>query len=154
MSAEIIVIFGAAVGPDGRPTPALTRRVAAAIAYGKNRDATFLVTGGPVSAATPEAAVMAALLRAAGISDNRILLEPHARNTLDSVRRCLPLLSATRRVTLCSDDFHLPRCRWLFRLAGVRAATVAAHPQRRRLWPILREAIALPVDTVCWLFRL
>ena len=105
-----------------------------------------------MAAATPEAEVMAALLRAAGIADARIIAEPYARNTLDSVRRCLPLVSTARRVVLCSDDFHLPRCRWLFGLAGVRTASVAARPQHRRLWPMVREALAIPVDTVCWLF--
>ena len=152
MTSEIVVIFGAAVAQDGRPSPALARRVAAAITYGKSRDAAFLVTGGAVAAATPEAEVMAALLRDAGIADARIIEEPYARNTLESVRRCLPLVSTVRRVVLCSDDFHLPRCRWLFALAGVHAASVAARPQYRRLWPIVREALAIPVDTVCWLF--
>lgn len=154
MSVEIVVIFGAAVERDGRPSPALARRVAAAVSYGKSRDATFLVTGGAAAGAVTEAAVMANLLRAAGLPDSRVVQEPHARNTLDSIRRCLPLVSTARHVVVCSDDFHLPRCRWLFRLAGVRTEGIASRPQRRRLWPVIREMMAVPVDTVCWLVGL
>lgn len=152
---EVIVIFGAAVEPDGRASPALERRVAAAIAHGQGRDAIYLVTGGPVAAPMTEAAAMTILLRASGIPAAQIVQEPAARNTLDSARRCRALLARMPpRVTLCSDDFHLPRCRWLFRLAGIPADVIAAHPKQRRLWPMVREAIAIPVDTVCWVLNL
>jgi uncharacterized SAM-binding protein YcdF (DUF218 family) len=152
MSREVVIVFGAAVRPDGRPSPAMERRVATALAWARGRTPIFLVTGGLVRHPPPEAVLMHEMLRAAGVSDAAIVVEADARTTLGSVRNCLPLLRSLepKAVFACSDDFHLPRCRWLLRLAGVRAAGIPATPARRGLWPHLREFIALPVDTVCF----
>ena len=148
----VIVVFGAALRPDGTPSPALVRRVDTAVAAARDSDATLLVTGGAVTAPITEAAVMRDMLVAAGITPARIVLEEQARTTLGSVRLCAPILRqlAAARILVCSDDFHLPRCRWLMRLAGFKTEALPAPTPLLRLWPRLREVIALPVDTLCW----
>lgn len=149
---DVIVVFGAALRPDGTPSPALVRRIETAIAAARASDATLLVTGGAVTAPLTEAAVMRDMLVAAGIAPARIVMEDQARTTLGSVRLCAPILRqyAAERIVICSDDYHLPRCRWLMRLAGFRTAPLPARASEIRLWPRLREVIAVPVDTLCW----
>ncbi len=151
--SRLIVVFGAALRADGSPSPALIRRVETAANAAHEGDATILVTGGAVTTPTPEATIMREMLIARGIASDRILTEDQARTTLGSVRLCAAILRrlAPDRIVLCSDDYHLPRCRWLMRLAGFETETLPAHAPFLRLWPRVREAIALPVDTICWI---
>jgi uncharacterized SAM-binding protein YcdF (DUF218 family) len=95
---------------------------------------------------------MAGMLRTAGIPETRIVIEDRARTTLESVRRCKSILTGLQpsRIVICTDDFHLARCQWLMKRAGFDTEGLAARSERRRLWPRLREALALPVDTLCW----
>ena len=153
MSAPtVIMVFGAAVRPDGSPSPALCRRVEAAAAARCTQDAVFLVTGGIVVAPPAEAVLMADILAGLGIPRSRIVVEDQARTTLGSVRLCAPILARLNpeRIVACSDDFHLPRCRWLLRLAGFTTEPLAAKPRVTAVWPRLREWIAVPLDTLCW----
>jgi uncharacterized SAM-binding protein YcdF (DUF218 family) len=78
--------------------------------------------------------------------------EDRARITLQSARFCQPILRrlAPTRVIACSDDYHVPRCRWLLRLAGFASEPLAARPEQRRIGTLLHELLAFPRDTLCW----
>ena len=123
-----IVIFGAAVRPDGRPSGALRRRVEAAARFGAALDAPlFMPTGGVGRHGPSEAGVMAGLLREFGVEAGRIVLEETGVNTLGSVRACARLLRAREhrgQVYAASSAYHLPRCLLLLRLGGVPARPV------------------------------
>ena len=127
-----IVIFGAAVRPDGQPSSALRRRVEAAARYGATLDAPlFMPTGGVGRHGPSEAGVMAGLLRALGVDDARIVLEETGTNTLSSVRACARLLRARGhrgRVYAASSSYHLLRCLLLLRLAGFDTAICPPPP--------------------------
>ncbi|GAA4490893.1 YdcF family protein [Gluconacetobacter aggeris] len=158
-----IVIFGAAVRPDGTPTPTLRRRVAAAAAFGRMcAEPLFVPTGGSLDGRPAEAPVMADLLRRAGIPDTAIMIEATARDTLDSVLACSALLRARGYrgpVAVASSAYHLPRCLVLMRLAGWRVMRVpppsvpAARRLARRWFWRLREVPALPWDVLLLLCR-
>ena len=82
-----IVIFGAAVRPDGSPSGTLRNRVAAAARFGRRFDRPlFIPTGGKGRFGDPEATVMARLLRESGFTDAAILQELTGTDTLSSVR--------------------------------------------------------------------
>src|SRR5579884_3958635 len=109
---DYIILFGAAVSADGRPSPTLARRIegAAAWAHAHPRDM-LIATGGVGRRGPPEASVMADRLRAAGIAPERILVEPYGRDTLESVRLCDRILSERgdcARVVCCTSTFHQP----------------------------------------------
>ena len=148
-----IVVMGARVLPGGRPSGALRRRVAAALAAADERTR-FLVTGAVGDHPPSEARVMADLLRAAGVPEARIVLEETGTDTLSSLRACARVLRAAgaREVLVASDDYHLPRCRAVLRALGVRAGGVpargtrAASGTRAWLWALVREAAGLPWD--------
>lgn len=157
-----IIIFGAAVRPDGRPSSALRRRVEAAARYGATLGAPlFMPTGGVGRHGPSEASVMAGLLRELGVAPGQIVLEDTATNTIGSVRACAGLLRARGhmgRVYAASSSYHLLRCLLLLRIAGFDAAICpppagpAARRWRTRWYWRLREIAALPVDVAIMLW--
>ncbi len=154
-----IIIFGAGLRPDGSPSATLSRRVDAALAFGRTLHGPLYVPTGGIGRHGPaEAVAMAERLRAAGVAREAILVEPTARDTLESVLACRSLL---RRIGHCgsvyaaTSAYHLPRCLLLLRLAGLRAraapppALPAATVFGKRWYWRLREIPALPWDA--WL---
>ena len=156
---QAIIIFGAAVRPDGSASPALRRRVEAAASFGAGLPAPLYVPTGAEGRFGPaESAVMAALLRRHGVPPGRILEEPTGTDTLSSVLACLALLRARGHagpVFAATSGYHLPRCLLLLRLAGSPAKPVPppeADPSWPRRWYWrLREAPALPYDAALML---
>jgi len=155
---SIFVILGAAVWSGGRASNAMRRRVNGALLSAKAApDAVFLVSGGVGKHPPSEAAVMSALLREAGVPEERILLDEASSDTLQSIRnsvRILKSLSSFAEVVVCSDVYHIPRCRWLFKLYGVsaRAGQISSGRSENkalRWWYYyLREFAAIPWDTL------
>ncbi len=153
----VIVIFGAAVRPGGRPSTALRWRVDAAAAFATRFTASlFVPTGGVGRFGPSEASVMARLLAAHGVPPERILLEETGTDTFSSVRAVARLLRArgiVAPVFAASSRFHLPRCVLLLRVFDVPARAagppwVPAGSRRiTRCYWWLREAAALPYDT-------
>ncbi|MBO1324167.1 YdcF family protein [Acetobacter sp. TBRC 12305] len=156
-----IIIFGAALRPDGTPTQGLRNRVGSAVAIGRTLDnALYIPTGGVPRAGVTEAEVMQKLLRQAGVPDRAILPEPTAGDTLASVKICCALLNAfapppAGPILVATSPFHQPRCLLLMRLAGwpARAVPFTASAQTRtsvtkRLWRVLHELVATPWDAL------
>ena len=159
---EVVVVFGAAVRPDGTASGAMRRRIAAAGDYARDRAVIFLVTGGEGNYPPAEAVVMANLLRAGGVSDHRIIQEDQSKSTLESVVNCTRIirhLTGITQVMACSDAYHLPRCRVLLRLCGIKAGGIAAVSGRHGnswqnwLWFRVREIPAVPIDAILILAR-
>ena len=157
------VIMGAAVRSDGTPSGALRRRVESALALGKDTANPFYVTtGGQGRFGPPESQVMAALLQAAGVSNDHILTDSESHDTLSSVINCSNILRSRQcpeSVVICTDRYHVTRCRWLFWLSGIRT-TKRLMPSGRGANGILRwtyyyvrELLATPWDTLLLLGR-
>ncbi len=156
----VIIIFGAAIRPNGAPSGALRKRIDAALATGRRLDdPLYMPTGGQGRFGPPEAQVMADHLVAAGVDPARIRPEQTGRNTIRSAIACAALLGRTRApIYVATSRYHLVRCVVLLRLAGLRArpGIVPAGPASRR-WPQrwywrLREVPAVPVDVAVMLF--
>jgi uncharacterized SAM-binding protein YcdF (DUF218 family) len=154
---DAIVIFGAAVKPDGAPSTTLRRRVEAAVAFGAGlANPLYVPTGGVGRFGPAESEVMAGLLAAFGVPPERILVEPTGTDTLSSVRAVRQRLRGRgfSRVFAASSRYHLPRCVALLWLAGLpaRACPPPGGPSAtdictRWYWR-LREIPALPLDVV------
>ncbi len=156
----VIVVFGAAVLRDGRPSRTLERRVAAALRLGATLPGVLYVpTGAAGRYGASEASVMAGLLRAGGAGE--VVAEETGMDTLSSVLACAALLRARGEhgtVYAASSAYHLPRCLVLLRLAGVAAracppprAPAAEAAGRRWFWR-LREVPAVPWDVALLLW--
>jgi uncharacterized SAM-binding protein YcdF (DUF218 family) len=161
--ATVIIIFGAAVRPDGRPSQTLRHRVEAAARFGRNfTRPLFIPTGAKGRYGDAEASVMARQLIDAGFSAASIHEERTGTDTLSSVRavtRMLARMTAGQApVYACSSAYHLPRCLVLLRLAGVTAHACPPPPvpAATSLWMRwywrLREAPALPYDALLMLW--
>ncbi len=153
-----IIVFGAAVRPDGSPSPTLRRRVEAAHGFGRQlRGALYVPTGAIGRYGPSEARVMAGLLRGLGVDGAAIRMEETATNTLSSALACARLLRHhSGPVYAASSAYHLPRCLVLLRLAGcpARACPPPQDPDLLRGWYMrAREAVALPVDVALMLVR-
>jgi uncharacterized SAM-binding protein YcdF (DUF218 family) len=151
-AAAVIVVLGAKILPDGRPSGALERRMRVAISLYHAGLAPLLVLSGGGGRAIPEADVMQQLALAAGVPASALLLEPRSRTTLENATETAKLLTPTRGagVVLVTDSCHALRARMLFRMAGVRVIAVhTAHvPLRPRLFMAAAECVKLPINLV------
>lgn len=150
--------MGAAVGPDGTPGAAVLRRTQMALRVAAQLSVApiYLPTGGARPGAPPEAHVMRRLLRRAGVRPNQIIVEDRAEDTLQSVLHCAEIVRrlGADEVVVCTDAYHEPRCRALFRLAGISTrpapcrSEASAGTVLESLREHAREALALPLDAV------
>jgi len=153
-----ILIFGAAVRADGKPSATLQRRVETALncARGRN-DIRFIPTGAVGRHGPSEASVMASLLMNSGVSSDRILLEETGRDTLSSVRAINRMLRSEGykgHVRVATSGYHLPRCVSLLCIFGIPAKPCATpvgpsgETAWNRLYWRLREVAAFPYDVI------
>jgi vancomycin permeability regulator SanA len=150
-----ILIFGAAVRPNGKPSTTLQRRVETAIACAKHHpNVRFIPTGGVGRHGPSEASVMAAQLMESGVPRDRILLEETGTDTLSSVRAIYGLMreqNLTGHVMVATSPYHLPRCLVLLCICGIaatpcRMSSKPGGPLWMRWYWRLREIPALPYD--------
>lgn len=150
----LIVVFGAAVRADGRPSGALAGRIALARRLAlANRDAIVFCSGAVGRAGPSEASVIADGLRDV-VAGERLVLDEASRDTLQTALATARYAQANgvRRAVACTDNWHRPRARMLLRMFGVAAdgAWMAhrAQPVALRARNYAREALALPYDVV------
>jgi uncharacterized SAM-binding protein YcdF (DUF218 family) len=158
---ELIVILGAAVRADGRPSPALERRIAYGAQASVSLPAAIVFCSGAQGAAGPsEASVIADGLRRRDIPDHRIVLDEESRDTLQTVVAACRFArrNGLRRAVVCTDAYHGPRTRMLFAMLGVPAVSAPSPraPQGspwswRRMQ--LRECLAYPYDLAIAIVR-
>ena len=118
----------------------------------------FLPTGGNIQKwGHCESDVMTMLLKDAGVADDRIIQETDSKDTLQSIAYCahaIRKLPDVAAIVVCSDSFHLPRCRLLLSILGI---SLIHRPMpggmkslgiTRWIYYCSREAVAIPVDVV------
>lgn len=145
------------------PSRAVVRRVDAALQLAReHRSVLFLVTGGLRLGAPAEALVMKRLLQQADVPEKDIIVESASTDTLTSVLRCAEImraLPASPQVMICTDRYHILRCRWLFSLLGIPTRSAIIRSAResnsfvRLMFWYLREIPATIWDTVLLLAR-
>jgi uncharacterized SAM-binding protein YcdF (DUF218 family) len=159
-----LVIFGAAVKPDGSASGSLARRVFGALDVAKPiASPVFLATGGQGRYGPPEAVVVRTMLLSAGIPLERIIVEDKGVDTLDSVRRCHLILQQRADADViipCTSNYHAPRCGWLLRFLGYRVKIIRMPADRPHLgvmkWLtyILKEIFVTPYDIILLLYQM
>lgn len=157
-----IVIFGAAVRPDGRASPSLARRVGYGLSAALAQpEAPVFCSGGIGRFGPSEASLMADLLVGAGLAPHRIVLDEVSTDTLQNVTAAARFIRAEglSGAVACSDGYHLPRIRMLFGTLGIVARPgpippgPAGAPLAYWLRMSLREAAAYPYDLAVALAR-
>lgn len=128
-----IVIFGAAVWPDGRPSPSLRRRVAYGAAAARSRaDDPVFCSGGVGRFGPSEASLMGELLAGQGIDPDRIVLDEDSRDTLQNVVAAARFIRdrGLDGAVVCTDRYHLARASMLFGVLGVASQPGPIAPGR------------------------
>jgi uncharacterized SAM-binding protein YcdF (DUF218 family) len=145
-----IVVLGAKLGADGRPSAALQRRTALGIELYRAGVAPCLVLSGGGTRAVSEAEVMRQIALTAGIPDSVLLMEARSRNTVENAVETARLLAGRNAtaIVLVTDRLHALRARLLFRTAGiaVRAVHSPPVPSPDRLSYLGWECVKLPVS--------
>lgn len=139
MSADVIVVLGAALTREGELGPALAERVAAGVAAWRALLAPRLMMTG-----VHEALKMRARAVALGVPEDCVLVEPTARTTRENALCCAELMRMNGLVEalVVTQAYHRPRAVAAFRRVGVRAQ---AHRFQSRFTPrqAAREVVAL-----------
>jgi uncharacterized SAM-binding protein YcdF (DUF218 family) len=152
-ATPLIVIFGAAVRPDGSASEALLRRIGYGLeAAARYPDAPILCSGGVCRPGPSEASIMADMLLKKGVAPERLILDERSRDTLENATAAAAEVARGGHpyVVACSDGYHLPRIQLLLRLMGVasRPAPPRRGPARAPLahgvGMGLRETLAVP----------
>lgn len=137
-TADVIVVLGAALGPEGDLGAALAERVLAGVeAWRAGRAPWLMMTG------IHEAEKMKRRALKLGVPDARVLVEPTARTTRENALRCAELMRAhgLERALVVTQGYHQRRAIAAFRRVGVTACALS-FPHRGQLAWWLREAAA------------
>ncbi|MEG3148231.1 YdcF family protein [Sphingomonas sp. RT2P30] len=115
----------------------------------------MFLSGGIGAHPPSEAAVMAAILSCT-VSANRLILDEVSNDTLQTVRAAAAHARAQdySSILTCTDAYHQPRVRMLFRLMGLASCPIplaARGPKQQRVKMWLRECVAIPYDLVAGL---
>jgi vancomycin permeability regulator SanA len=132
--ADVAIVLGARVAPDGTLSLALSDRLDTAVdLFREGRVRCVLVSGATGIEGINEATAMRGYLLDAGLPDDGILVDPDGVNTLASARNSRRLMRERRlrSALIVSHYFHLARCKLLFEEQGVAAVTVPARMSRR-----------------------
>jgi vancomycin permeability regulator SanA len=131
----VAIVFGAMVGPDGLPSPALTDRLRGAVElYRAGRVGHLLMTGDNRRPDYDEVTVMRAWAIAAGVPADAITRDYAGLDTYDSCLRARTVFGV-RDAVLVTQAYHLPRALYLCRDQGIDAVGLAVadwqhHPER------------------------
>lgn len=159
---EVILLLGAAVRPDGRPSAALARRIAAAAKAAEIHPKAMVFCSGGVGRHGPsEASVMARDLVRLGVAPGRLVLDEASLDTLQTAIAAARYMRAEglSRCMVCTDSYHAPRAVALMRVFGAQGRMWPAKAGLRQMgaaawaWMRAREALAIPYDVALALMK-
>lgn len=152
---DAVVVLGAALTREGRPTPALERRVRHGVAvFGRHPDAVLIMSGGG-RGPRPEAEAMAEIATALGVAPGAILREAESARTLENAAFTARLMSERKlgRAVIVTDPHHMPRALRCFRRLGV-AVEGAPVPDTFAGVPWPKVALAWARESAAFLWYL
>ncbi len=148
--ADVLVVFGNTVYPDGTLSPRLQARLDRAIALARAEVGDYILVSGSLGKeGVEESEAMKKYLLAHSIPADRILQDPHGINTEETAKQTMELLKEKNltSVLLVSQFFHLARAQVAFHRVGISVVghVHAEYYEGRDLYALLREVVALPV---------
>ncbi|WP_229458965.1 YdcF family protein [Massilia glaciei] len=144
--ADLIVVPGNAIAPDGTPSPRLAARLDAALAlYREGRAPRVFVSGGIGRLGFDEAVSMSAYLVRHGVPRQAIIQDNLGVNTAATGRNAAAYMRANRLTSayVATQYFHVPRTQLALENNGV-LVTGTAHAkyvEMRDLYSTPREVV-------------
>lgn len=147
---DYLIVLGARVEQNG-PSPALTRRINAAMEYLEDSPDTIIIASGGQGSDEPmsEALCIRNELIRRGISPDRILLEDQSTDTYDNIAFSKQLIENPAASTgILTNNFHVYRAEKLARSSGLEnACGIAARYTGWTLFHyMVREAVCITVE--------
>lgn len=151
---DALIVLGGGMDRGGELSIIGRARVEAAVALLSRDDAAHAIFTGSGCArghdGCSEAAAMHARAVADGIDPDRLVVEPHARTTLENLALSFAIADERgfRRIAVLTDAFHLTRAAALARLLGREVVPVAAEgglycrPTGEQVPTLVRETLA------------
>lgn len=147
---DYLIILGARVDPDG-PSPALVRRLNAAVEYLEDSPDTIIIASGGQGSDEPmsEGQCIRDELVKRGIESDRILVEDKSTDTAENIAFSMALMEdASASVGVITNNFHVYRAEKLARGAGLENARgiAAVYTGYTLFHYMIRESICITVD--------
>ena len=125
-ASDCIIVLGARVWKDGKPSDALTYRLDSAIeAYEQGLAKNIIVCGaqGSNEPAT-EASVMKKVLTDAKIPEEAIFMDEKSYNTEQNLENAKAIMDENgfKSAIIITSDYHVERAMWLAKDAGIETA--------------------------------
>ena len=145
--ADMIVVPGNTVAPDGTPSPRLQARLDVALKQFRDRQAPrIFVSGGTGKEGFDEAAAMAGYLLRQGVPAAAIIEDNQGWTTEATAKNAATYLRAHGLSTamVATQYFHVPRCQLAMQRQGIKVSGHAHAPyiEWRDLYSIPRESVA------------
>lgn len=144
--ADMIVVPGNTVAPDGTPSPRLKARLDVALSlYRDHRAPLIFVSGGLGKEGFDEAVVMANYLARNGVPAASVVVDSLGLDTRATARNAAAYMRANGLGTaiVATQYFHVPRTQFALERAGVRVVghSHARYAELRDLYSIPREVV-------------
>ena len=148
--ADVAIVFGSQVRPDGTPSPRLVARLETAAKLRRNKLVSiWFVSGGIGREGHDESRVMRDWLVAHGVPDSMIVRDSLGNNSLLTAHHAAAWMRAhgVHRANVITQYFHVARAVMACDRAGIEVVGARAPRwyEPRDLYSLAREMVALPV---------
>ena len=148
--ADVIVVPGNTILPDGTPSPRLEARLDAALKqFQEHRAPRILVSGATGKEGFDEAAAMARYLQSRGVPAGAIIEDNQGWTTDATARNAAALMRqhGWKTAMVATQYFHVPRFRLALARAGINVSGNVHAPyfELRDLYSIPRETVGYTV---------
>ena len=154
---DAIIVLGSPADRDGDPTPTQLARVTEGVReYERGVAPRLILTGGATRFGFVEAKVMARTAEAQGIPASAILMEDHAKDTIQNACYATRIMEnhGWHSAEVVSSDYHLPRAAMIFGRLPLEWRMHTAPPVEpistfRKVFMPIRETLAT-VRYIAW----
>ncbi len=145
--ADLIIVPGNTIAPDGTPSPRLQARLDAALhLYQTGKARLIFVSGGIGKEGFDESLSMSNYLKGHGVSAEAIVLDSKGIDTAATAKNAAVFMRAKqlKSALIASQYFHIPRTQLALERNGIIVAgsAYARYFEMRDIYSTLRETVA------------
>jgi Uncharacterized conserved protein len=151
---DVIIILGCPATREGKPSPTMRSRMAAALdAYRQKHASELICSGGSVYNTYQEANVMADLAEASGVPARHVFRETQSANTYENIANSIRMMGEKgwTSALIVTSPWHLRRAGYLAAHYPIKYGLLSSRLPRH--FP-LRKAVKLSVRENCKIIQM